>query len=219
MSTLTVDSPEFVIRSKIEPAGVALLDPSKQAELVGHFLEASKGMGFNVGQLRVESRSSLFVERCIEGFSPEFQVLARVNPLELVVSCGRATRKGRVTTAILFDQLVTRFASLLGTSNAAISTWSFHAPEALVLAAPAGPTGLGAPTRVGHVFSYGAASWDASVIGSQVVVEPSSLISGGTFVSFTNVWAKSEESLIKRLDHLWSRWADLVGISLEGPLA
>lgn len=213
--TLTVEVADFVIRSKVEPLGVALLDPSRLAGIVTAVVDAGKGLGLATNQLRVEGSAPVLVDRVIEAYFPEQQILARVGPQQIDVHSSKANRASRVSAVVFFDQLVRSLSGTLGTGNAAVSTWSMHVREAIRLAPPAAPP-LGEVVSTGIAFNYGAAAWDPTILATTLVVEPSTVVADGTFLSLTNVWARSEVLLVSRMEALWSYWQKQMNVSLQG---
>ncbi len=215
---MAVEVSDFTIRSRIEPFGSSFLDPAVLRQIVAQTVDSAKGLGLAFNQLRIETNAPVLIERGIEAFFPDTQILARITPQQIELQCGRAGRAARVTAAVFFDQLVKNLNPLLGTTNAAVTLWAVHVKGAIRPPSPPAPP-LGSHTSTGFVFNYGTAPWDPSIMATSYVVEPSAHLPDGTFLSITNIWAKDEEPLVKRLDELWRQWQRLTGVELTGPLA
>lgn len=214
----TVEASEFAIRSPIDPFGSSLIEPTVLSKVVAIMVDSGRGIGLAHNQVRIDTTAPVLIDRGLEGYFPETQILVRINPQQVTLQCARATRNSRVTAAVFFDELVRKLGPVLGTTNGGVTTWSLHVKEDVRPQSPPPPP-LGESTPTGFVFNYGAAPWDQTILATSFVMEPSTLVPQGTFLSLTNVWAKDQELFVKRLDGLWSQWQTLAKLELFGELA
>lgn len=219
VSALDVRSSDFLLRSPLKPkeTGVSLLTPGILERVLRGLARAGRPLGLLTEQVQAELDSPRLAERSIDAFYPDPQLLFRVALGRIEINTAKPSRRARELAVELFDGVVGEFGEAFGLENGATTSWNIHVSGSdlrLVPALPPGPV-LGPSAPGGVVFNYGAAPWDASIIATSLILEPSAVFEQATFIGLRNVWRPDQERLsIRFARHIREVQAGL-GVELQ----